>query len=771
MTEPSTTGPREPEAPPPPAATPEVPWLAGIWARIKEQKVMQWTLAYAAATYTLLHGTEMLSDAQDWSHVIVRMFSLVLILGVPVVVTLAWYHGARRQKRVSGPELAIVTFLGIFAGSVLLALTRPTGAHIATLVVSASSPPAAAATPITAIAVMSFSNLAGDASKDYLGAGMAEEVIDKLTMVPGLNVPAPTSRFVYKGRNTDVRQTAKNLGVDTVLEGSVRSAADRVRTTAQLVDTQRGFHLWSQTYDRRAMELLQKALARDPKYSRAYVGEAAVHRSLPIWASEQMAEGAEAEHLAQQAGPTAFAANEQKLVSHWGVGDAKSYGVPAYDSIGFEFLLNQYDRHFLSEAVYGTNFSTFRHNLGSRWVIDTDPFQVNQFLHPYQGSIFHGFARSAGLGFWESMGYAFGGSLLWKEAGETGKPSINDQITTTFAGPFLGEPLFRMASLLLESGGGEPGFWRELGAAVISPTMGFNRLAFGDRFQAVFPSHKPSFYTRLQVGATLSPSVKSNVNVNPDALGTPVPQAFNKTQAAVDFSMAYGLPGKPGYTYDRPFDYFHFEFEANTTNVFENIISRGLLYGTSYEAGDNYRGIWGLYGSYDYISPQIFRVSSTAASLGTTGEWWLSQAVALQSTALGGVGYGAAGTIHGSGQRDYHYGLTPQGLLALRLILGDRVTFDVTGREFYVSGVASTESRGSENIFRADAFLTLRVYGRQALTLGYVATRRNAHYPDLPDTHQGVGTVSVYYTLLGDTKFGLRDWRSPDTGETEADVP
>src|ERR1700687_4643785 len=189
MTEPSTAGPREPEAPPPPAATPGVPWLAGIWARIKEQKVMRWTLAYAAATYTLLHGMEMLSDAQDWSHVIVRMFSLVLILGVPVVVTLVWYHGARRLKRVSGPELAIITFLGIFAGSVLLALTRPTGEHIATLVVSASSPPAAAATPITAIAVMSFSNLAGEASKDYLGAGMAEEVIDKLTMVPGINVP------------------------------------------------------------------------------------------------------------------------------------------------------------------------------------------------------------------------------------------------------------------------------------------------------------------------------------------------------------------------------------------------------------------------------------------------------------------------------------------------------------------------------------------------------------------------------------------------------
>jgi Domain of unknown function (DUF3943) len=735
MTEPSSAESGDPQAPPPsPAATPEVPWLARIWARIEEHKVMQWTLAYAAAACTLFHGVERLSDAQDWPHVIVRVFSLVLILGVPVVVTVVWYHGAKGLQRISGPDLAIIAFLGIIASGVLYALTRPASEHIATTsVVTASSPVGVPAAPITAIAVRSFPN--------------------------------------YKGRHTDVRQIAKDLGVGTALGGNVRSSADRVRIAAQLVDAQRGFRLWGQTHDRRAMELFQKASARDAKYSWAYLGDTGVHTSFAIWASDPLAEETEAERPAQRAGSTAFVSDEQKPVSHWGVGDGKSHWVPAYESIGFEFLLNQYDRHVLSEAVYGTNFSTFRHNLGSGWVIDTDPFEVNQFLHPYQGSIFHGFARSAGLGFWESMGYAFAGSLLWKEAGETGKPSINDQITTTFAGPILGEPLFRMASLLLESGGGEPGFWRELGAAVISPTMGFNRLVFGDRFRAVFPSHEPSFYTRLQVGATVGSNAKSNVNVNPNDLGVPVTQAFNKTQAIADFSMAYGLPGKPGYTYDRPFDYFHFEIRANTANVFENIISRGLLYGTSYEAGTNYRGIWGLYGSYDYISPQIFRVSSTAASLGTTGEWWLSQKVALQGTALGGVGFGAAGTIHGSGQRDYHYGLTPQSLLALRLILGDRITFDVTGREFYVSGVASTESRGSENIFRADASLTLRVYGRHALALGYITTSRHAHYPDLPDTHQRVGTVGVYYTLLGDTKFGLRDWRSQGTGETKGDIP
>ena len=478
------------------------------------------------------------------------------------------------------------------------------------------------------------------------------------------------------------------------------------------------------------------------------------------------------EQSATASGKTANAAStpaaewKPALKLSWETGAGKSYVIPFAEIVGFEFLLNQYDRRFMSHEVYGTNWSSFKHNLGSSWVVDQDPFQTNQFLHPYQGSVFHGFARSSGLNFWESMGYAFGGSLLWKEAGETGKPSINDQITTTFAGPMLGEPLFRMASLVLEGGGGRPGLWRELGAAIISPTLGFNRLAFGERFTTVFPSHDPAYFSRLQLGATLNADVHSNVNLNTNASPDEprVQQTLKRNQAIADFAMAYGLPGKPGYEYTRPFDYFNFEFSAVTSNIIDNVFVRGLLYGTSYEYGNNYRGIWGIYGSYDYAAPQIFRVSSTAASLGTTGELWLSRKVALEGTALGGLGYGAAGTIHGSGERNYHYGLTPQALLSGRLTVGDRAQFDLTGREYYVSGVGSTESRGSENILRGDATFTLRVYDRNAIAIRYTTSHRHAIYPDLPDTHQRVGTIALFYTLLGDTGLGAVDWRKAEEG-------
>ena len=77
--------------------------------------------------------------------------------------------------------------------------------------------------------------------------------------------------------------------------------------------------------------------------------------------------------------------------------------------------------------------------------------------------------------------------------------------------------------------------------------------------------------------------------------------------------MDYGIPGKPGYRYDRPFDYFNFQVTASSANGFENLMTRGLLVGKDYELGPDYRGIYGLYGSYDYIAPQTFRVSSTGA--------------------------------------------------------------------------------------------------------------------------------------------------------------
>jgi TolB-like protein/Tfp pilus assembly protein PilF len=100
------------------------------------------------------------------------------------------------------------------------------------------------------LAVLPFVNMSSDPENEYFSDGIAEEILNVVSKVESLKVTARTSSFSYKGRNEDVRQIGKELGVDTVLEGSVRKAGQRVRITAQLINTEDGYHLFSETYDR-----------------------------------------------------------------------------------------------------------------------------------------------------------------------------------------------------------------------------------------------------------------------------------------------------------------------------------------------------------------------------------------------------------------------------------------------------------------------------------------------------------------------------------------
>jgi len=110
-----------------------------------------------------------------------------------------------------------------------------------------SAPPAVSQ---KSVAVLPFVNMSSDKENEYLSDGMTEEVLNVLAKVKGLKVPARTSCFVFKGKTDDIRKIGEQLGVATVLEGSVRKAGDQLRITAQLINVADGFHLWSVTYDR-----------------------------------------------------------------------------------------------------------------------------------------------------------------------------------------------------------------------------------------------------------------------------------------------------------------------------------------------------------------------------------------------------------------------------------------------------------------------------------------------------------------------------------------
>ncbi len=103
---------------------------------------------------------------------------------------------------------------------------------------------------IPSLAVLPFANMSGDKEQEYFSDGLAEEIINALSQISGLKVIARTSAFAFKGKNEDIRRIAELLGVDNILEGSVRKSGSRLRITAQLISAADGSHLWSERYDR-----------------------------------------------------------------------------------------------------------------------------------------------------------------------------------------------------------------------------------------------------------------------------------------------------------------------------------------------------------------------------------------------------------------------------------------------------------------------------------------------------------------------------------------
>jgi TolB-like protein/Tfp pilus assembly protein PilF len=107
------------------------------------------------------------------------------------------------------------------------------------------------------IAVLPFANMSSDPEQEYFSDGISEEIINVLAQLPNLKVAGRTSSFTFKGKNEDLRIIGEKLGVKTVLEGSVRSSGNRIRITAQLIDVQNGFHLWSEKYDREMKNIFE----------------------------------------------------------------------------------------------------------------------------------------------------------------------------------------------------------------------------------------------------------------------------------------------------------------------------------------------------------------------------------------------------------------------------------------------------------------------------------------------------------------------------------
>ena len=220
------------------------------WTKLRERKVVQWGLGYAAAAWTLLQVIEYLGDTYGWPPAVHQIATLVLPLGALPVLVLAWYHGDKGEQKVTRPELAILVALLLTLGALLWWYVSQMDETA--WIPDRGLPEIKRITPTEApsVAVLPFVNMSSDPEQEYFADGLSEEILNSLARIPGLFVPARTSSFQFKGQRADIGAFAAKLGVAAVLEGSVRKSGNRLRITAQLINASDGYHLWSQTFDR-----------------------------------------------------------------------------------------------------------------------------------------------------------------------------------------------------------------------------------------------------------------------------------------------------------------------------------------------------------------------------------------------------------------------------------------------------------------------------------------------------------------------------------------
>ena len=222
------------------------------WTRLRRRKVVQWGVAYAAGAWLLMQVLEYFSGTYDWPRQLQQLTTLALLIGLPIVLVLAWYHGDRGQQRITHPEFAILTLLLLLGGGAFWYYQRTSETATAA---TPPSPTAVATATDRSIAVLPFVNMSGDPANEYFSDGVTEELLTRLTLIPQLQVTARTSSFHFKGKNEDIKKIGDALGVRHVLAGSVRRQGDRIRVTAQLVNAESGYQVWADTFDRQLTDV------------------------------------------------------------------------------------------------------------------------------------------------------------------------------------------------------------------------------------------------------------------------------------------------------------------------------------------------------------------------------------------------------------------------------------------------------------------------------------------------------------------------------------
>lgn len=218
--------------------------LSTFWSELKRRKVVRVAVGYAALSWVLVEVADVVTPhllLPDWFP---RLVVVLVLIGFPVALFLAWV------LQVSPEGIRVDT--------------GPDDARLAPPSGKSASPESDDVDDRRSIVVLPFANMSDDAENEYFSDGITEEILNLLARQPDLCVVSRTTSFSFKRSNADVRAVAEKLGVEMVVEGSVRRAGNRVRIIAQLIDATSDVHLWSDSFDREIGDIfaVQSEIAR-----------------------------------------------------------------------------------------------------------------------------------------------------------------------------------------------------------------------------------------------------------------------------------------------------------------------------------------------------------------------------------------------------------------------------------------------------------------------------------------------------------------------------
>ena len=243
---------------------------------LKRRNVFKVGVAYIIVAWLLAQVADLMVDnfgAPDW---VMKIFLGFLVIGFPLALFFAWAfeltpEGVKREKDVDRSQSITVqtgqklnyTIMAVMA----LALawfawdrfvTQPAAtATVAETAALQDQPAAATTTSAKSLAVLPFIAMSSGADDEYFADGLTEEILNSLAQLPELLITARTSSFHFKGQEMPVQEIAARLGVQHIVEGSVRRSGDRLRVTAQLIRANDGFHMWSENYDSTSSDTIQ----------------------------------------------------------------------------------------------------------------------------------------------------------------------------------------------------------------------------------------------------------------------------------------------------------------------------------------------------------------------------------------------------------------------------------------------------------------------------------------------------------------------------------